>query len=86
MKFTIIQFSVSYFLHLRCKYSPQNSAEMPQIYVLSSQTETVTSDEWLKLFLPALLTNLQVLFYDALSAASQNVEWYDDYKIWREIY
>jgi hypothetical protein len=58
---------------------------MPKMYVLSSQRETVTSDEWLKLFLPALLTNLHDLFYDTLSAASQNVEWYDDYKIWREI-
>jgi hypothetical protein len=26
------------------------------------------------------------LFYDTLSASSQNVEWYDDYKIWYKIY
>ena len=84
MKFTIIQLSV---------ISSTSGANillralsgMPQIYVLSSRMETVTSDDWLKLFLPAQLTNLHDLFYGTLSAALQNVERYDDYKIWHEI-
>jgi hypothetical protein len=85
MKFTIFQLSVI-FSTSGANILLRTLSEMPQIYVLSSRIETVTSDEWLKLFLPPQLTNLHDLFYDTLSAASQNVERYDDYKIWHEIY